>query len=68
MGLTCFIFRFLRRPQVEDAADDHSAHLHLSYAAMLAALRFAEEQKIIPPLSPHWWARVEQTDGCTFQG
>lgn len=54
--------------EVEDADDDPAGYIYLSYASMLDALRFAQEQVIIPPLSAHWWARVERTDGCTFQG
>lgn len=38
----------------------------LTYGAMMQALRFAQEQAIIPALSEHWWARIGQHDGCAF--
>lgn len=38
----------------------------LTYGAILEALRFAQEQAIMPALSEYWWARVGRHDGCTF--
>lgn len=38
----------------------------LTYGLLMETLRFAEQEKIIPPLSPHWWARIGDTDGCTL--
>lgn len=38
----------------------------LTYGAMIEALRFAQEQAIIPALSEYWWARIGRHDGCTF--
>lgn len=44
-----------------------SGHTYsLTYGAMMQALRFAQEQAIIPALSEHWWARIGRSDGCTF--
>lgn len=39
---------------------------HLTYGKMMEALRFAQEQGIMPALSEHWWARTGRRDGCTF--
>lgn len=38
----------------------------LTYGAMIDALRFAQDQAIMPALSEYWWARIGQSDGCTF--
>lgn len=38
----------------------------LPYGAMIEALRFAQEQAIMPALSEYWWARIGRRDGCTF--
>lgn len=40
--------------------------LTLTYGNVMEALRFAQEQAVMAPLSEHWWARVERYDGCTF--
>ncbi|MDD5395323.1 MAG: hypothetical protein PHE17_20050 [Thiothrix sp.] len=39
---------------------------HLPYGLLMETLRFAEKERVIPPLSPHWWARIGSTDGCTI--
>lgn len=43
------------------------SRFHLPYGLLLEALRFAEAEGMMPPLSPHWWARAGSTDGCTLQ-
>ncbi|CZT26106.1 hypothetical protein [Pseudomonas cerasi] len=40
--------------------------LTLTYGNVMEALRFAQQQSVMAPLSEHWWARVEKYDGCTF--
>lgn len=40
--------------------------IQLRYADLMAALRFAQEQGVLSPLSAHWWARVERYDGCAL--
>ncbi|KPY21351.1 hypothetical protein ALO54_200244 [Pseudomonas syringae pv. philadelphi] len=40
--------------------------LNLTYGSVMEALRFAQQQAVMAPLSEHWWARVERYDGCTF--
>ena len=40
--------------------------LILTYGSVMKALRFAQQQAVMAPLSEHWWARVEKYDGCTF--
>ena len=40
----------------------------IHYRLLMETLRFAEKEGVIPPLSPHWWARIGSTDGCTIQG
>jgi hypothetical protein len=47
---------------------DDGKVFHIHYGLLMETLRFAEKEGIIPPLSPHWWARIGSTDGCTFQG
>ncbi|SFY33934.1 hypothetical protein [Azotobacter vinelandii] len=39
---------------------------HLTYGALMEALRFAQRQAIMPALSEDWWARTGNRDGCTF--
>jgi len=39
----------------------------MTYGTMIDALRFAQEQAVIPALSVDWWARIGRTDGCVFQ-
>lgn len=39
----------------------------LNYGLLMQTLHFAEHEGIIPPLSPHWWARIGSIDGCTLQ-
>lgn len=41
--------------------------LLLPYGKLMEAIRFAQTEGVIPPLSAHWWARTGKTDGCTFQ-
>lgn len=50
-----------------DGAADPAGCVYLTHGLLLDALRFAQEQRIMLPLSEHWWARAEQTDGCTLQ-
>ncbi len=38
----------------------------LTYGHVIEALRFAELQGAVPALSAHWWARIGDSDGCTF--
>lgn len=45
---------------------DSGPTYRLTYGAMIEALRFAQEQAIMPPLSEHWWARIGQHNGCTI--
>lgn len=40
--------------------------LTLTHGSVMEALRFAQQQSVMAPLSEHWWARVEKFDGCTF--
>ena len=40
--------------------------LTLTYGLVMETLRFAQEQRVMPSLSEHWWARVERYHGCTF--
>ena len=45
---------------------DDGRTIRLTYGQVLEALRFAQEQAIMPALSEHWWARTGRTDGCSF--
>ena len=36
----------------------------LTYGAVMNALRFAQDQGIMPALSEHWWARIGAADPC----
>jgi hypothetical protein len=36
----------------------------LTYTAVMDALRFAQDQAIMPALSEHWWARTGATGQC----
>ena len=38
----------------------------LPYGVLMEAMRFAQEQKIIPALSSEWWGRIGETYGCFF--
>lgn len=38
----------------------------LTYGHLIGALRFSEQQAVIPAHSAHWWARIGDSDGCTF--
>jgi hypothetical protein len=40
--------------------------VRMTYGQIMEALRFAQEQAIMPALSEHWWARTGRTDGCSF--
>lgn len=35
----------------------------MTYGTLMMALRFAQEQEIMPPLSVDWWARSEHWNG-----
>lgn len=38
----------------------------LTYGLVMEALRFAQDQAVMPSLSEHWWARTGRRDGCPF--
>lgn len=42
---------------------DAGATLRLTYGAVMEALRFAQENAIMPGLSEHWWARAGRCHG-----
>lgn len=46
---------------------EYGQKIHLSYGMLMNAIEFAQDQRIIPPLSAHWWARTGNYDGCLFQ-
>ncbi len=41
--------------------------LMLPYGKLMEAIRFAQVEGVIPPLSAHWWARTGNTYGCALQ-
>lgn len=38
--------------------------MNLTYGLLMEALRFAQNESIIPALSADWWARTGARDGC----
>lgn len=40
--------------------------VRLTYDLLMQALRFAQEEAVMPPLSEHWWARAGRGDGCAI--
>ena len=40
--------------------------VRLTYGLLMQALRFAQEEAVMPPLSEHWWARTGRGDGCAL--
>lgn len=51
---------------VFELESESGQRLTLTYGHVMQALRFAQQQAVMAPLSEHWWARVEKYDGCTF--
>lgn len=49
----------------ELAMEDGRA-VSLTYGLLMQALRFAQDEAIMPPLSEHWWARTGRSDGCAL--
>ena len=45
---------------------DGGRTIRLTYGALMEALRFAQQQEIMPPLSEHWWARTGRSNDSTF--
>jgi hypothetical protein len=45
---------------------EYGGTVRMTYGQIMEALRFAQEQAIMPALSAHWWARTGRTDGCSF--
>lgn len=40
----------------------------LTYGHLISAVKFTELQGAIPALSPHWWARVGDSESCLRYG
>jgi hypothetical protein len=40
--------------------------VRMTYGQIMEALRFAQDEAIMPALSEHWWARTGRTDGCSL--
>lgn len=49
---------------LEDATN---ASYNLTLGTLFEALRFAEKEGVLEPLSAHWWARAGIGDGCQLQ-
>lgn len=46
---------------------ESGTQIMLPYGKLIEAIRFAQAEGVIPPLSTHWWARTGKTDGCDLQ-
>lgn len=47
--------------------DPTGMRFNLRLYDILEALRFAERQRVVEPLSAAWWACTEFLDGCSVQ-
>lgn len=51
---------------VFEMATPDGQRLSLPYGKVMEALKFAQQQGVMPPLSAHWWARIGETHGCAL--